>query len=152
VVAILNTRIDSLQNVISNFNTRMNQFENQLNDCCNNGHNGHHGGNKSSSENENSSNLTEVVLENSTTILLEQNVPNPFAESTTIHYFIPENIKYAQLIFSDNFGRSIKTMDIEAAGAGTVKVYASNLSQGTYTYSLVVDGKVVETKKMICVK
>lgn len=146
VVAILNTRIDSLQNVISNFNTRMNQFENQLNDCCNNGHNGHHGGNKSSS------NLTEVVLENSNTVLLEQNVPNPFAESTTINYYIPENIKYAQLLFSDNFGRIIKTVDIETSGAGTIKVYASNLSQGTYTYSLVVDGKVVETKKMVCVK
>jgi len=146
VVAILNTRIDSLQNVISNFNTRMNQFENQLNDCCNNGHNGHHGGNKSTS------NLTEVVLENSNTVLLEQNVPNPFAESTTINYYIPENIKYAQLLFSDNFGRIIKTVDIETSGAGTIKVYASNLSQGTYTYSLVVDGKVVETKKMVCVK
>jgi hypothetical protein len=147
-VAVLNTRIDSLQNVISNFNTRMNQFENQLNECCNKP--GHNGQNEQKSSPSN--NLTEVVLENSTTIMLEQNVPNPFAESTTINYFIPENIKYAQLLFSDNFGRIIKTVDIETSGAGTVKVYASNLSQGTYTYSLVVDGKVVETKKMVCVK
>ncbi len=143
-VAVLNTRIDSLKNVISNFNTRMTQFENQLNSCCNNSN--------SSSTLSKNTNLTEVVLENSNTVLLEQNVPNPFAESTTISYYIPENIKYAQLLFSDNFGRIIKTVDIETSGAGTIKVYASNLSQGTYTYSLVVDGKVVETKKMVCVK
>ncbi len=149
VVAILNTRIDSLQNVISNFNTRMTQFENQLDDCCKHGHHGNH---NSKSSSENNSNITEVTLENSNTILLEQNVPNPFAESTVINYFIPENIKYAQLLFSDNFGRIIKTVDIETTGAGTIKVYASNLSQGTYTYSLIVDGNIVETKKMVCIK
>lgn len=148
-VAVLNTRIDSLQDVISNFNNRLNQFENQLNECCSHGNHGNH---NSKSTLENNSNITEVTLENSNTILLEQNVPNPFAESTVINYFIPENIKYAQLLFSDNFGRIIKTVDIETSGAGTIKVYASNLSQGTYTYSLIIDGKVVETKKMVCVK
>jgi hypothetical protein len=31
-------------------------------------------------------------------------------------------------------------------------VYAENLSAGMYTYSLVADGNIVATKKMICEK
>ena len=34
-------------------------------------------------------------------------------------------------------------------GEGTVTVHAGNLRNGTYTYSLVADGRVVESKKMI---
>ncbi len=46
----------------------------------------------------------------------------------------------------------MKTVDITASGNGMIKVYAANLSSGIYTYSLVVDGKVVETKKMMRTK
>jgi trimeric autotransporter adhesin len=95
---------------------------------------------------------TTVELENIQSIVLDQNVPNPFAESTVIGYFIPENIKMAQIIFTENNGRVLRTVDINASGNGMIKVYASNLSSGIYTYSLLVDGKLVESKKMICSK
>ena len=81
-------------------------------------------------------------------IVLEQNAPNPFADQTSISYFVPENISNAQIVFTDMFGTAIKTVDIKT-GYGVMTVFASNLSSGQYSYSLVVDGKVIETKKMV---
>lgn len=49
-------------------------------------------------------------------------------------------------------GRIIKTVDIKQSGHGQLKVYAANLSQGIYQYSIVVDGKVMDTKKMVVEK
>ncbi len=140
----LNGRIDSLRNVISTFNSRMDELEERIEDCCKH--------KPKAMDTPSDAVVTEVELENVQAIVLDQNVPNPFAESTVITYFIPDNINYAQIIFTDNYGRIMKTVDIKISGAGMIKVYAANLSSGTYTYSLMVDGKVVETKKMMCVK
>lgn len=45
-------------------------------------------------------------------VVLEQNVPNPFADETTIRYFIPVDAAIAQMLFYDNLGRVIKTVDV----------------------------------------
>lgn len=78
----------------------------------------------------------------------QQNVPNPFAEQTSISYFIPENTESAQMLFTDLSGKEIKTVDLET-GNGVMTVFASNLSSGQYQYTLFVDGKVYGTKKMV---
>ncbi len=85
-------------------------------------------------------------------IILDQNAPNPFAEQTVITYTIPESVQDARLIFYTNNGTILKTVQITERGAGSITVYASNLSTGIYTYSLVADGKVADTKKMVCTK
>lgn len=92
---------------------------------------------------------TDVFLSNNNTIVLNQNVPNPFAEKTMITYTIPQNFKTAQLIFSTTVGEIIKTVDIKQSGKGMVNVFAGDISSGLYTYTLVVDGKKIDTKKMI---
>jgi hypothetical protein len=138
-----NRTIDSMKQVITHYENRFNQLEQMINACC-------LSHNNKSMESPNGGQTTEIELKNIQAIVLDQNVPNPFAESTVINYFIPENIKFAQMIFTDNFGRIMKTVDITASGNGLIKVYASNLSSGIYTYSLVVDGKVVDSKKMVC--
>jgi hypothetical protein len=55
-------------------------------------------------------------------------------------------------MFYDNNGRVLKTVVINERGRGSMQVYASNLSSGIYTYSLVADGKLIDTKKMVCSK
>ncbi len=82
-------------------------------------------------------------------IVLDQNKPNPFAEQTTITYNVPEKYGFAQLVFKTADGRIIKTVDITKNGSGQVNVFASDLSNGLYMYSLIVDGKTVDTKKMV---
>ena len=93
-----------------------------------------------------------MELVNSSAIILNQNVPNPFAEKTLITYFIPESVNQAQILFYNDLGEILKTVDIKEKGKGQLTVYASNLSSGTYTYTLLADGNVVDTKKMVCTK
>jgi hypothetical protein len=94
----------------------------------------------------------EVTLSNQNKIILNQNDPNPFAENTTINYFIPDNVNDAQLLFYDNSGTILKTVAIKEKGQGSILIYGSNLSSGVYTYTLLADGKVMETKRMVKVK
>lgn len=90
-----------------------------------------------------------ITLSNLDALILDQNMPNPFEESTVITYRIPENIQNAYIIFYDQNGRVINKADIQTRGEGKLQVYGAQLSKGIYTYSLVADGKVIDTKKMI---
>lgn len=91
----------------------------------------------------------DVELNNAQTIVLDQNVPNPFAETTTINYSIPESVQRAQIHFYDASGNLIKTVDINERGDGKINVFANDLSSGVYTYSLVADGKHIASKRMV---
>ena len=98
------------------------------------------GKNGSTAEAENKISLSSVSL--------EQNVPNPLAGSTSIGYFIPSNMHNAQLIVTDMSGKLIKQITLQN-GKGNITIDASTLSAGTYNYSLMVNGKVVASKKMV---
>jgi hypothetical protein len=91
----------------------------------------------------------DVNLKDGQNVVLDQNVPNPFAEQTVIGYFLPDNTAKAQMLFYNAAGKLIQSVDLNEKGKGSLNVFASDLSNGSYTYTLVVDGKVVETKKMI---
>ncbi len=91
----------------------------------------------------------EIELSDLRTIILDQNQPNPFKENTVISYFIPEDYKNVKLIFFDVSGRVMKEVEITERGNSSMKVYANDLSSGTYFYSMVADGETVDTKKMI---
>ena len=93
-----------------------------------------------------------VTLKHTESIVLDQNVPNPFADNTTITYTLPENVVQAQLHFYDQAGRVIKTAELSGRGDGSVNVYGDDLSSGVYTYALVADGQVVDVKKMVKTK
>jgi hypothetical protein len=80
---------------------------------------------------------------------LGQNSPNPVKGSTRISYSVPEGASRAQLVLTDALGRTLKVVPISKSG--TLNLDATSLSTGTYNYSLVVDGKTIETKKMMVV-
>ncbi len=123
---------------------RMTVLENALNACCNSSH--------SMQPNNNSNNSIaqqDVNLKDGQTVVLEANVPNPFSEQTTINYFLPENIVKAQMLFYNISGKLIQSVDLNERGKCSLNVFAQDLSNGIYTYTLVVDGKVIETKKMV---
>lgn len=90
----------------------------------------------------------DVELSDKGIVVLDQNVPNPFAEQTVINYVIPENTGKAQMLFYNVSGQLIKAVDITEKGKGQLNVFANDLSNGTYAYTLVVDGKIFATKKM----
>lgn len=90
-----------------------------------------------------------VKLTNRDAIILDQNVPNPFAEQTVINFSIPESVQKAQIHFYNGEGRLMQSVDVVERGAGGLTVFGSDLSSGVYTYTLVADGQIVATKKMV---
>ena len=102
-----------------------------------------------------SGNQSSVISQQSTIISsasLSQNIPNPFNNITTIGYSIPQKFSSAQIIISDQSGKVLKQVNAGGAGKGSLKVDASTLASGAYSYSLIVDGKLIDTKQMVLVK
>ncbi|MCX6250966.1 MAG: tail fiber domain-containing protein [Bacteroidetes bacterium] len=97
----------------------------------------------------NNLNTLQVTLSDKDAIILNQNVPNPFAEHTVITFNIPEGCNTAVINFYDNIGKMIKSVKIDTRGNGLLNVFGDDLSSGIYIYSLIIDGRSVETKKMI---
>jgi hypothetical protein len=60
-----------------------------------------------------------------------------------------EDFEKAQIIFSTSDGKILKAVDIISRGEGTFNVFANALSIGLYTYSLVIDGEIIDIKKMV---
>ncbi|MCE9538480.1 MAG: tail fiber domain-containing protein, partial [Bacteroidetes bacterium] len=152
------TKANNQDSIITLLQNQLNQLASMINHCCNNnGNHGNHGNNLIPSGTNNyksisPTTLTDVELSNKNAIVLNQNVPNPFAEQTTISYFLPDNISRAQILFFEQSGKIIKTIDLTEKGKGQLNVFANDLSSGIYTYSLIVDGQTTETKKMVKTK
>jgi hypothetical protein len=82
---------------------------------------------------------------------LEQNEPNPFSDKTVLAYEMPKNISNAQIIITDLAGRLFKTIQLKDC-CGTVEISAQDFTNGTFIYSLVANGKVLKTNKMVVAK
>lgn len=85
--------------------------------------------------------------------LLYQNMPNPFGTGgTKINYYLPEGTMGATIVFYDTYGNMLKTVQLSQTGNGTLNITPDNLSNGIYSYSLIVNGSVIDTKKMLLQK
>ena len=58
-------------------------------------------------------------------IILDQNDPNPWSESTIINFSIPTSVRDAKIMFTDNKGTVLRSAKIESRGEGSLEVYAS---------------------------
>jgi hypothetical protein len=148
---ILNSTVDSLIFTITNLNERLTLLENCLSNllpalCQANQMAIQQTPQETQEYLEKTINIT---LSNRNNIILNQNVPNPFAESTVISYSIPSTVQKAQIHFYDGQGKLINTLEINERGNGQLNVFANDLSTGVYTYSLVADGQIVATKRMM---
>ena len=91
----------------------------------------------------------DVKLNDVQSVVLLQNIPNPFQEQTTINYILPDNTAKAQMLFYNEQGKLIQSVELVQKGKGQLNVFANDLTNGIYTYSLVVDGQIIDTKKMV---
>lgn len=81
---------------------------------------------------------------------LSQNAPNPLHESTDIEYILPEEYTAAALVVQDLNGRQIAQFDLQdAVGKITFRPKNYGIRTGTYVYSLVIDGNIADSKKMV---
>ena len=82
-------------------------------------------------------------------VRMDQNKPNPFSESTVITLNIPRNAQAATIFIYDMSGKQVQSFPVSELGETNITVYASDLTAGMYIYTLVVDGKVSVTRRMI---
>lgn len=88
--------------------------------------------------------------ENETSVLYQNN-PNPYTQRTTIKFRIPQNCNNAYIYIYDMRGVMLKQIEISAE-LGYVTIESSELAPGMYIYSLIVNNKEVDTKRMILSK
>jgi endo-1,4-beta-xylanase len=83
---------------------------------------------------------------------LEQNFPNPFNPTTTIHYSISKTSPVSLKVY-DMLGREVQTLvnTMQSPGQYTVTLNAQTLGSGVYFYRLNA-GNFTETKKLMLVK
>jgi hypothetical protein len=84
---------------------------------------------------------------------LEQNEPNPFQGTTRVGYFLPAEALakggFAQLVITSVDGKELQRISLSQKGKGQVDLQTGNFAAGTYNYSLIVNGQVADTKRMI---
>lgn len=88
----------------------------------------------------------------SATPWLGQNVPNPFSSMTTIPYSLPKHYGMAQIVIADVNGKVMQQVTLSGEGKGELQLEAGSLGDGMYMYSLIVDGTVVNTYRMVAMK
>lgn len=86
------------------------------------------------------------------TPILYQNTPNPFSQSTQILYSLPESVSTASIYIYDMNGTQLKCYPISKRQEGSIIIQGSELNAGMYLYTLIADGKVIDTKRMILTK
>jgi hypothetical protein len=145
---VLNDKLNSLDSINNALQDQINTLYGMITACCNN--NSNMPQNNSMQQNQNGNSLDVTLTDNIPSIVLDQNVPNPFAEQTTITYTLTDGVQKAQMLFYNIEGKLIQSVDLSnAAGQGQINVFANDLSTGVYTYSLVVDGQIKGTKRMV---
>ena len=99
----------------------------------------------------NESTTTQQIAMN-TGAFLYQNSPNPFSANTEIQMDIPESHQQANVIIYNLEGKQLKNIEVSARGKATVNISGNELGAGMYLYTLMVDGNVVDTKRLILTK
>ncbi len=127
-----NKKIDALQQQLDEMKNMLQQIQ-QCTPCAN----------------QNAAPLQSKGVTLNDNISLEQNIPNPFQQTTLIKYSLPQKYAQAMISITDKTGKVIKQVNISGSGKGQLTVDAASLSAGAYQYSLIVDGKLFGSKQMI---
>ncbi len=109
----------------------------QIVDCCKN-------------NNLKSASITTGITENKAQ--LDQNIPNPFSTETRIGCVIPDYATTSILYIYNMNGTQLQQYNINGKGEQTVTINGSSFQPGMYLYSLIIDGKEIDTKRMILTK
>jgi len=78
---------------------------------------------------------------------LGENYPDPFNDKTVIEYSVPKSIE-GKIVVVDTYGRTVLEYPIES-NKNQLVIEKANFVPGLYSYSLLVNGVVQKTKRMI---
>ena len=84
---------------------------------------------------------------------LKQNYPNPFNPHTRINYELRiMNYELAQIVVHNAIGQQVWSSNPLTLNPNTCIFDGSKFNSGIYYYSLIVDGKKIDTKAMLLIK
>jgi hypothetical protein len=95
------------------------------------------------------SNITYITPKDNSGNRLFQNVPNPFNDDTQIEYFIESNTSNALINIYNLQGAQIKSYALSQKGKSKLTIKGADLNPGIYLYTLMADGKIYDTKRML---
>lgn len=84
-----------------------------------------------------------------TSFQMSQNEPNPFTHETLVNYTLPNTVKIAFMAVYDLTEKQIATFPINELCVSSITITSQKLAAGICIYSIIADGKVVDTKRMI---
>ncbi len=84
--------------------------------------------------------------------VLYDNTPNPFDVDTEIQYFLPATYQSASIMIHDMQGGPISSYPLLQSGFGSLLIQGAQMKAGMYLYTLIVDGKIIDSKRMILVE
>ncbi len=129
-------KIDAQQKKIEELETSVKNLETALSQCC-------------TSYSPSRGDVNNQLINDKPS--LEQNNPNPFSTETNIQYYLPANSTAVLKVMSLE-GQEMLSQSITKTGYGQVRISGNSLAAGTYTYTLLVNGKAVESKIMVLTK
>lgn len=94
------------------------------------------------------SNSSNVDDTNSTPFSLSEAYPNPASSETKLDYKIPNEAKEAKIIIRSLLGLIMAEHNLEGK-IGTKTILTNDLAGGFYFYSLMIDGEIKITRKLI---
>ena len=80
--------------------------------------------------------------------VLYQNSPNPFKEQTTIRFSLADDAQSAAICIFDMTGKMLRNLPV-SLGETSVSLNGWELGEGMFLYTLIVNGKEIDTKRMI---
>jgi len=81
--------------------------------------------------------------------VLYQNAPNPFSSETSISMELPESSREATVYIYDMGGKELKAVPVTNRGSTSILISSREFAAGIYIYALLIDGKLIDTKRMI---
>jgi len=93
-------------------------------------------------------NPTNVTPINTPPDPLSQNYPNPVGQQARIDYYLQAPVQ-ASIIIKDVHGRVVRQYNITQPGKGNIWINTEQFSDGIYFYTLINNGLMLATKKMV---
>ena len=133
----LENKVDQLSDQVAQLMEMMTHMDNSMSNCC--------------TSYRGFEPVSQPAISNDKASLM-QNIPNPFGSSTLVKFYLPQDVQSSSLHFYDISGVELSSRVLNTKGHGQVIFNDAELASGTYFYSLVVDGEVLDTKRMVLLK
>jgi len=78
--------------------------------------------------------------------------PNPLNEEATINMMLTNTVKNAKIIIYTLDGKELNSFPVNSRGKTSIQISKGQLQPGTYLYTLITDGSIIDTKRMILAK